>query len=58
MKLKKYLNEHGISQLELSRRTGIASNMICNVCNDKMKPFPGWIKKITEALNVSEEEIF
>lgn len=58
MKLKQILKDREMSQLELSRLTGIAANIICNICNDQLRPYPGWRKKISIALNMPEEEIF
>lgn len=56
--LRKFRKEQDISQLQLSRMSGVASNVISNIENDKIYAYPGWQNKIAKALNVPKEEIF
>lgn len=56
--LRKFKEAAGISGLELSRRTGIAPSIISNIENNRIKPWPGWKKRLSEALKVPEFELF
>ncbi len=57
-KLRKFRENKGLSQLQLSMKTGIAPNIICNIENERIIAYKGWKKRISEALNVPEQEIF
>lgn len=48
----------GLSQFELSKLSNIAQSDISGVENNKIYPYPKWRKRISEALQVSEKEIF
>jgi len=56
--LKLILKEMGITQKELSKRTGIQPSDICRVAKGYQTPWSTWIRKISEALNKEPEEIF
>lgn len=56
--LKQIMREKEVSGFELFRRTGIAPSTISGIVNKRILPFPGWRKRIAEALNVPESEIF
>ncbi len=56
--LRKIRKQKGLSQLELGRKTKIASQIICNLENGKQYPYPGWRKRLAKALGVREREIF
>lgn len=56
--LRKFRENKGLSQLQLSMKTGIAPNIICNIENERIIAYKGWKKRISEALNVPEQEIF
>lgn len=56
LKLKR--SEKGLSQLELARLTGIAPSHISNLERGIQWPYPGWKKRIAEALCTTEEELF
>ena len=56
--LKKIRVEKGLSQSKLSFTTRIAPNIICNIENNRVHAYPNWRKKIAQALNVSEKEIW
>jgi transcriptional regulator with XRE-family HTH domain len=48
----------GISQLKLSRITGIAPGTISNIENGKIVAYPGWKRRLSAALGVPEAVIF
>jgi len=59
---KNYLREKridkGLSQVQLSVRTGIASTTISAIETGRIVPFNGWKVKLSGALGVSVAEIF
>ena len=57
-KLKEVRQNQGLSQLELSRMARIAPNTISVIESGQQYPFPGWRKRLAEALCVREEEVF
>jgi len=57
-RLKKIRKEKGLTQLDLSKKTDIYPNNISQIENGKRIPFPGWKKRLAEALNVEEKELF
>ena len=56
--LQKVRKEKGLSQLKLSMMTGIAPGDISCIENDRLRPYPGWRKRLTRVLGVSEQELF
>ncbi len=48
----------GISQLKLSQLTGIAPGTICNIENHKIYVYEGWRKRLSEALDMPEANLF
>lgn len=56
--LKIYREQKGLSQLQLSMKTGIAHSAICNIENERIFPYPGWRKRISIVLGIDEEEVF
>ncbi len=56
--LRKIRERHGLSQLALSRKTGIAGNIISNLENGKIFPYTGWRRRLAKALKVNESELF
>ncbi len=48
----------GLSQLALSRISGVPGNVISNLELGKVYPYPGWRKKLSQALELPEEEVF
>lgn len=56
--LKKILKEKGISGMQLSRITGISTSVIYSISSEKIVAFPGWKRRISEALGVPVDEIF
>lgn len=49
--------EKAISQLALSRMTGIAGNVISNIENDKIHFYPGWKNRIAVALGINISDL-
>ncbi len=47
-----------LSKAELGRRTGIAHNILCHLESGRVFPYPGWKKKLSEALEVDPEILF
>jgi len=56
--LKKVMREKEVSGLRLSKMTDIAPATISGIVNNRILPFPGWRKRISEALEVNETDIF
>lgn len=56
--LKEILQREKKTQFWLSRETGITCPDLSQVMNGKRYCFPGWRKKISQALDIPEEEIF
>ncbi len=56
--LRQVMKEKGVSGFELFRRTGIAPSTISGIVNSRIIPFPGWRKRIAEALGVTEKDLF
>lgn len=56
--LRKIMKEKEISGLKLSKITDIAPATISGIVNNRLIPFAGWKKRISEALDVPEVEIF
>lgn len=56
-RIKEVRVQKGISQLELSYRTKIAPSNISAIETCKIHVYPGWLKRIAEALEVSEDEL-
>ncbi len=57
-KLKAARLARGLSQLDLTQKTGISPQTISQMENEKIYPYPGWRKKLSKALGVSEKELF
>jgi DNA-binding Xre family transcriptional regulator len=56
--LHNIMAEKKVSQAELSRRTGISPSVINMIFHERLKPFPGWKKRIAKALQCKVDEIF
>jgi len=56
--LREIRKQKGLSQLELSRKTGVPGNVISNLENYKVYPYPNWKRKLAEALETPEDELF
>ena len=56
--LKETRNKRGLSQLSLAKLTNIAPGDISRIENGWIHPYPGWRKRLAEALGVSERELF
>jgi predicted transcriptional regulator len=56
--LKEIRKEKGVSQVKLSRLTLIAPSDISRIENGWLRPYPGWRKRLADALGESEEVVF
>lgn len=58
MGIQKLREERNISRAELSLRTGIDYVTLSKLERGWMLPFPGWRRRIAQALGVEESELF
>ena len=56
--LKDIRSQQGLSQLDLAKLTNIAPTDISRIENGWIKPYSGWRKRLAEALNIKESELF
>ncbi|WP_434074876.1 helix-turn-helix domain-containing protein [Moorella naiadis (nom. illeg.)] len=57
-RLRDERRRRGWSQFELSKRSNIHPIEIGRIERGIVKPFPGWRKRLSEALGVPENELF
>lgn len=57
MTLKELRVRKGWSQAELARRTGIHPSVISHLEAGRFPLYPGWRRRLAEALGVREEEV-
>lgn len=57
-KIKKYLDEHGITQTFVAKSTGLTDQVISDICNKGRKIECVEYYKICQALNVPLEYFF
>lgn len=55
--LKELRQQKGLSQWELARLSGIHPSLVSRLERGELKLYPGWRKKIAQALGVKEEEL-
>jgi len=58
LKIEEELRRQGVSHAELSRRTGIHTSTISRLVAGKVYPYPGWKRRIGEALDADGDELF
>lgn len=58
MKLVEVLKEKGISKLKLAMMANIAPSDLYQCFNSKRSFFPAWRKRIANALQMTETELF
>ena len=58
LRIELELRERGISHAELSRRTGIHTSTISRLIAGKLHPYPGWKRRIGDALVCSGDDLF
>ena len=56
--LKRVRRKKGISQLRLSFLTGIGPSEISRIENNRQICYPGWRKRLSEALGEPESTVF
>ena len=57
MNLKELRQKRGWSQAELARRCGLHPSTISHLEGGRLPLYPGWRRRIAEALGVREEEV-
>lgn len=57
-KLKKYLEEHGITQSFICKQTGLSADKVSNIITCKRKMSADELASIAKALNVSIDIFF
>ena len=57
-RLKEARGKRGISQLKLAFLTGISPGDISRIENGWILPYPSWRKRLAEALDTTESELF
>ncbi|MFO7773447.1 MAG: helix-turn-helix transcriptional regulator [Dehalococcoidia bacterium] len=57
-KLREARKARGLSQLRLSFLTNIPPATISRIENNHVQPFPGWRRRLSNALGATEHEIF
>lgn len=57
-KLMEELERRGITRNKLAKMAGIASQSLYPALAGKSQMFPGWRKRIAEALDIPEEILF
>ncbi|MFP3897911.1 MAG: helix-turn-helix transcriptional regulator [Dehalococcoidia bacterium] len=57
-RLAEVRKRQGISQLRLAYLTGIQPAEISRIETGRLRPYPGWRKRIARALKVSEAALF
>ncbi|MGV8979919.1 helix-turn-helix transcriptional regulator [Clostridium sp.] len=53
-----FREKRGLSKQKLSQLTGISPSNIYHIETAKTFPYPGWRKRLAEALSTSEENLF
>ena len=56
--LRKERLKRGLTLVQMCQRTGIGSGDLSEIERGTRQAFPGWRKKIAEALELSEETLF
>lgn len=56
--LKEIMRQRNISQASMARMANINQTQFNRAYNGFQPFFPGWKKKISQALNMNEEELF
>ncbi len=57
-RLKEIREAKGLSQLKLSYLTEISPSCISQIERGRLYPYPNWRRKISEVLDVREEDLF
>jgi len=56
--LKKIISDKGISQSKVARIADIPQSNFNLICNGKLHPCPAWRRRISEVLEMQEDELF
>lgn len=57
-KVKAVIEERGISRNRLAMMSGITPSAIYNLFNGNVPLYPGWKRRIAEALDMDESDLF
>ena len=57
-RVKEIRNKKDLTLLDLAKQTDIATSDISQIETEKKYPYPGWRKRLSKALEVSEAELF
>lgn len=57
-RVREFRKKKGLTQLDLAKITEIYQNDISQIETGGRKVFPGWRKRLAEALEVEEEVLF
>ncbi len=57
-RVKKEREKKNWSQFQLAKKSNINQGDISQIENEKIFPYPGWRKRLSEALEVKEEYLF
>lgn len=55
-KITQIRKEKGLNKSQLGRMTGISLSDICKLEGGHVTPYPGWEKRIAEALDVNDPD--
>jgi transcriptional regulator with XRE-family HTH domain len=58
LRIAEELERRKISQAALSRQTGIHTSTLSHLIAGKLYPFPGWKRRLSQALGVPGDELF
>lgn len=58
LRIEQELLARGVSHAELCRRTGIHTSTISRLVAGKVHAYPGWRRRIAEALGIGDEDLF
>lgn len=58
LRLRRIREARGLSLAALCQQTGIGEATLSRIEREHVFPYPGWRRRISEALAVAEEELF
>ena len=57
-RLAEIRKQRGLSQLRLAMLTGIQPPDLSRIETGRLKPYPGWRKRLARALGTTEDDLF